>query len=239
MASVELLKGIKHSGKALRILKWMEKAVTDDGDTLTVTTSYKGQSDWLILYGVGATPHDKARQAQRERGHSFLLDLGYTNRQENYRVSIDDDHPHRLLDKTPSDRLFDVELKDTHDPRGHIVVVGMGIKSKRYLGLDNWEERQMAKLRKEFPLRRIILKEKKDPTPFDSLLQGAALVVARHSNCCVDAAIHNVPFRCEDGAAYWLKDLRDRELFLRKLAYWQCNTQTASNAWRFAKWVIQ
>lgn len=237
MATVELLKGIAHTGKANRILKFMERAIVDAGDSITLSKQYQGKSDWLVLYGVGAAPHHQAREAQRSRGHSLLLDLGYTDREWTYRFSVDDDHPHRLMDKTPDAGNPISKLKDSFNEAGPIILVGMGKKSKRYLG-DGWEAHQMSLLRKEFPDRKIVLKRKDDPTPFESLLQGASLVVARHSNCCVDAAIHNIPFRCEDGAAYWLKDLRDREIFLRKLSYWQCTTNEVDRAWKFAKWVV-
>lgn len=214
----------------------MTYAIRSSGDSVIETTKYQGCGDWLMVWGVGAAAHNQARNAQRAAGkRSLLLDMGYTNRADTWRFSIDDDHPHRLFDSTPANRKAVAELRDSYDPSGHIVIVGMGLKSKRYLGLAHWERTTFKRLKAEFPGRRIVIKEKKDPTPFENVLQGAALVVARHSNCCIDAAIHNIPFRCEDGAAFWLKDLRYREIFLRKLAYWQTNPLEAIQAWQFIK----
>lgn len=240
MATVELLTAVLHTSKAWRALSSMKLAIQAAGDTVVETDSYQGNSDWLMLWGVGARAHNEARNAQRAKGkRTLLLDLGYTRRDESWRMSIDDDHPHRWFDKTPDDLPIIAGLNDSYSPSGHIIVVGVGAKSKRYLGLRDWERTTYRKLKAEFPGRRIIVKEKTDKTPFEDLLFGASLVVARHSNCCVDAAIHNVPFRCVDGAAYWLKDLADRETFLRKLAHWQSTKETADQAWTFIKQIAR
>lgn len=234
--SVEILTAVLHTSKAWRALSVMKEAIRNSGDSIIETDEYQGNSDWLVLWGVGARAHNEARNKQRAKGkRALLLDMGYTNRESTFRMSIDDDHPHRWLDKTPDDRPPVAALKDTYSESGHIVIAGIGAKSKRYLGLKDWERSTYAKFKKEFPGRRIVIKEKTDKTPIEDVLQGASLVVARHSNCCVDAAIHNIPFRCSDGAAFWLKDLRDRELLLRKIAYWQTNADGAMNAWRFIK----
>lgn len=237
--TVELLTAVHHTGKARHALKHMHMAIQACGDIVTPTTTYRGQSDWLVCWGIGAAPHNAARHIQNHRGHTLMLDMGYTRREDTWRFSIDYDHPHRLFDQTPDDKPPIAELKDTFNPAGHIIIAALGVKSRRYLKLEGWENAKYKALKKEFPGRRIIVKEKKDPTPFESLLSGASLVVARHSNCCIDAAIHNVPFRCEDGAALWLKDLADRELFLRKLARWQTNSDGAKEAWTFAKQMAQ
>lgn len=233
-SSVELLTAVLHTSKAWRALSAMKTAIQAAGDTVVETDSYQGNSDWLMLWGVGARAHHDARNAHRAKGKRvLLLDMGYTNRESSWRFSIDDDHPHRLFDATPEDLPMIGGLKNAFDPNGHIVIVGMGVKSKRYLGIRDWERKAYKELKAEFPGRRIVIKEKTDKTPFEHFLNGAFLVIARHSNCCVDAAIHNVPFRCIDGAAYWLKDLRDRETFLRKLAHWQSTPEQAKSAWDF------
>lgn len=236
MAVVELLTAVKHTQKARRALEAMKWAIQSAGDTVIETTSYQGCGDWLMLWGVGAAAHNQARNAQRAAGKkSLLLDMGYTNRGETWRFSIDDDHPHRLFDATPEDRAPIAEMKDWYSPNGHIIIAALGLKSKKYLGLHHWERTTFKRLKQEFPKRRIFIKEKKDETPFENLLFGASLVVARHSNCCIDAAIHNIPFRCTDGAAYWLKDMRDRERFLRKLSCWQSTPDQAKDAWDFIR----
>lgn len=236
--AVEFLSGIHHFSRARGALAAMRDAVMADGDEVKETTHYEGKSEWLVMWGVGAPPHAAARNNHRRKGGKvLLLDIGYSDREECWRFSLNDDHPHRLLDMTPNDREPIHELKDVHDPAGTVIIAGMGAKSKRYLRIANWETNKLRALKKEFPSRKIIVKEKKDKTPFEDFLVGASLVVGRHSNCCVDAAAHNIPFRCEDGAAYWLKDLRDREVFLRKLAYWQCNAEGSQQAWKFIKWV--
>jgi hypothetical protein len=241
--AVEILRSVHKRGDPM--LDALAKVIPD----AIQTRSYQGFGDWLILYGVGAPEHHAARLKHRAKGGNVLIwDLGYTNRSEAFRMSINQDHPHKWLDRTPADRSLGVTLRDVHNPEGHIILVGMGRKSRAYLGDRHWESRALAKLKRTG--KKIIFRPKgRDSTQlncktdrtskFDDLLVGASLVFARHSNCCVDAIISNVPFKCQDGAALWLKDLSQRELFLSKLAYWQWKPSEAKQAWEFAQEIVK
>src|SRR5690606_31042250 len=100
-----------------------------------------------------------------------------------------------------------------------------------------------------FPGRKVIFRPKRrddmklpcktdGETPIAELLRGSSLVVCRHSNVAVDAAIAGVPFECEDGAAAWLQarpyTAENRLDFLRRLAHWQYRPDEADRAWAFA-----
>ncbi|OUL98547.1 hypothetical protein A8M77_30975 [Variovorax sp. JS1663] len=228
------------------------------GDTVNETHRYQGGSDWLILFGVGAKEHDAARRAQLAAGGRALVwDLGYIDREKkggHLRMSIDTDHPPQWLEKTPSDpsRLekLSAKLREDADPSGPILLIGLGHKSRAYLKLKNWEQRAFESVQRRFPGRRVIFRPKGadelrlacdvDPTSsISDLLRGASLVVCRHSNVAIDAAIAGVPFEAEDGAAMWLHGrefTRENRLeFLKRLAYWQWKPAEAAQAWAFAK----
>lgn len=232
----------------------------------TVCTSrYEGMSDWLVLYGVGAAPRTRARAEHIAKGRAALLwDLAYFGRDpgEYIRVSVNHDHPQDLLDRAPQDPgrwdALGIELREDGDASGPIILVGLGYKSRIYLGAAgaNWEERKLFELRCRFPRREIIHRPKRADRapsldcrtddsggPIEDLLRGASLVVCRHSNVAVDAAIAGVPFECEDGAAKWL-DRREftpvnRLEFLRRLAWFQWRPDEVDQAWAFASTLLE
>lgn len=259
---VEILRGKKPSETGEAVLQAMEKAIRAAGDELTCTTDYRGGAEVLVLYGVGAAVHDAARRQQiAAGGRALLLDLGYFGRQKltgYVRLSIDHDHPHRLLEKTSLAQnrweKFAIELRADYKPDGPVVLVGLGRKSRDYLNLPSWEANKLAELKRRFPGREVIFRPKgRDylnlPCRVDTqeriepVLSGASLVICRHSNVAVDAVIAGVPFECEDGAAMWLqgKDftLANRLDFLRRLAHWQYKPTEAAEAWSFAKRMMQ
>lgn len=260
MATVELLRAIKPSLSAAPILDALVRAVGAAGDQVRETGGYEGKSEWLVLQGVGNRQHDAARRAHvRQGGRVLIWDFGYWDREKitgHMRMSIDHDHPQGWLDRTPLDvgRSVPVLREDT-DPTGPIVLVGLGRKSRKYLKAGEWERWMHADLVRRFPGRRIIFKPKPGDltsvscetvhadTPIEELLKGASLLVCRHSNCAVDAAIAGVEFEATDGAAMWLRR-RDftpanRLEFLQRLAWWQYKPHEASLAWSFAKQVVQ
>jgi hypothetical protein len=232
------------------------------GDQVEETTQFCGKSDWLVLFGVGAEVNDRARKAQIAHGGRVLhWDLGYFDRKKivgHTRMSIDSDHPQQWIDLTePNPERWEatgIRLREDADPAGPIVLVGLGRKSRAYLNEPMWERLMHARLRIRFPGRRIIFRPKgRDPlrlkceadavTPIAELLRGASLVVCRHSNVAVDAAIAGVPFEAENGAAMWLQQ-RDftpanRLEFLQRLSMWQWRATEAAQAWAFAKEVVR
>lgn len=258
MTSVELLRAVKPTASAAPILDATAAAVRAAGDELRETTVYEGKSEWLILQGVGAPVHNAARNLHLQRGgHVLMWDFGYWHREKvtgHMRMSIDHDHPQQWLDVTPPDparwERAGIALRDDGDPEGHILLIGLGRKSRGYLRAHHWERHTYAKLLQRFPGRRIVFKPKPGggvmlpcktahpDAPLEPLLRGAALLVCRHSNCAVDAVIAGVQFEAEDGAATWLKPGGDRLDFLRRLAYWQYLPSEAAQAWDFVKRVV-
>lgn len=258
MADVEFLRAVTPSLSAAPILHAVADAARAAGDTVRETGRYEGRSEWLVLHGLGAPAHDAARRAHLKRGgHVLAWDFGYWDRVKvtgHMRMTIDDDHPQRWLDRTPPGGRPVPALREDGDPAGHILLIGLGRKSRKYLGVPLWERQAYARLAQRFPGRRIIFKPKSGDTtrlpcemaPSDAsiegLLRGAALVVCRHSNCAVDAATAGVEFEAEDGAATWLQAREftpaNRLEFLQRLAWWQYKPHEASVAWSFAKQVV-
>lgn len=244
------------------MLSAMVRAISQAGHKTTETGIYAGDSDILVLFGVGAPSHAVARQAHVSSGRrAVLFDLGYFSRKKvtgYVRMSIDFDHPQYWLGCTkPDPSRFDVhgiELRADSNPAGPIVLVGLGKKARSYLGERDWEVKEYRRLKQANPGRRIVLRPKPGhpkpnlPCEFDDrpsieeVLKGASLVVAKHSNVCVDAVIAGVPYQATDGAAIWLQGkpftAENRLDFLHRLAWWQWMPTEAAEAWQFARNII-
>src|ERR1700757_4340421 len=97
----------------------------------------------------------------------------------------------------------------------------LGPKTNRQLAQPalTWERKALARIRAEYPDAPIIYRPKREdgtslpgtrcipgPTAIETVLKGASLVVCRHSNVAIDAAIAGIPVVCEDGAAAALYD---------------------------------
>jgi hypothetical protein len=196
--------------------------------------------DLLMMWGVGRPGHSAHRDRAIHQGRRVVMwDLGY--KKGYYRLSIDHDHPWRLFDHTPdTGRQFPATLREDAGT-GPILLIGMGRKSKSYLNSWNWESRKIAELKRRFPGVPIQVRQKPrtgDGAPrIEDAMKGCRLVVCRHSNVAVDACIAGIPFECEDGAAYWLRDKEyspeNRQRFLNKLAHWQYQPNEAKQAWEF------
>lgn len=258
MATVEFLRARQPSSSGEPMLRALAAAARADGDVVIETAAFRGGSEWLVLFGVGAEVNHQARGAQIAAGGRVLhWDMGYIGREKvvgHLRMSIDTDHPPQWIERTRPDgsRLeqLGVALREDADPAGPILLIGLGRKSRAYLRQPQWEQMTFQKLRQRFPGRRIVYRPKgKDElrlhcdtdakTPIAELLRGASLVVCRHSNVAIDAVIAGVPFEAEDGAAMWLQGRpftpENRLDLLRRLAWWQWKSTEAAQAWAFAK----
>ena len=224
--------------------------------------AYTGRAPVVMAWGLG---HPGRRQAllqhSRQGGHVVGWDLGYWQRDNHYRLTIDKDHPRDLLCDMPGDRFAGarIRMRDDYDAAGPIVLVGMGEKSRHVLGYEGqqWEQRMFYQLRQAYPRTRILYRPKR-PEAFalcdavegsiEDVLCGASLVVCNHSNVAVDACIAGVPVVCNDGAAAALygNDITNpfhatfdqRLAFLQRLAWWQWSPDEARTAWNFLKHVI-
>ncbi len=245
------------------------RALADDAPTAgiraEITEVYRGNCEWLVLWGVGA----EHRSAMRHRhiaagGKVALWDIGFFSRCKvtgACKVSINDDYATKWLDRTePLPERFDglgLTLRDDYDPNGHIVLAGIGPKQHAYIGppLVGWESNKLDELRQRFPGRRIVYrpKPKREFVPLIcetdavsdivDVLRGAALVVCHHSNVAVDAVLAGVPFESDDGVSTWLNGKpytrTVREDFCRRIARWQYKRGEMVEAWRFLRAVVE
>lgn len=251
---VEILRQANMVTKGTRMLDALAAAI---GDGCVVTDRYRGRSHVLMTYGVGDEYRAGVWKQHRATGGRCVgWDLGYWRRDVMMRLQIDALHPHALIRPEAPGR-WDAEriaLRQDADPRGPVVLVGLGIKSADMLGLDplQWERKALARIRRDFPGREVIFKPKR-PTvarlpgtdyrdgPIEPILRGASLVVCRHSNAAVDACIAGVPVVCDDGAALALyrgntnPTPEQRLAFLRSLAWWQWQPDEAGRAWDYIR----
>lgn len=212
----------------------------------------------LMTYGLGhLVRHTWTNEHLAAGGRLIGWDLGYWNREDSIdfkmRLTIDADHPHRLIRPMPADRLAKdgIRLREDANPDGPIVLIGLGKKQRAYKRFDGqeWERATLHRIREQFPDRRVVYRPKKEEEapegleiargPIDQALRGASLVVCGHSNVAVDACIAGIPVICDDGAAYALyKDCpnptrEQRQSFLESLAWWQWSPREAGQAWTF------
>jgi hypothetical protein len=249
-----LLPKIARRGEAM--LRAMVAAAPEYGVRCKVTERYRGDAPWLMSYGLGHPERMRWTDAHVAGGGRLIgWDMGYWDRGESMRLSLDAQHPKRLPDM-PADRWdrAGIKLREDADQDGPVVLVGMGRKSRAQFGFggQEWELRALAEIRAALPRRDVLYRPKKPETladcrslygPVEAALQGASLVVCRHSNVAVDACIAGVPVVCTDGAASTLYTGRldrpttptvaDRLRFLRNLAWWQWKPSEAVQAWRF------
>ena len=181
---------------------------------------YKGEGDILLLWGYGGTQQRAAFEAHRKSGrHVVAIDLGYWDRGEGgIRFALDAWHP------TPEDwevacrkikpGYEEPPLDDSYyDPAGHVLIAGLGKKSRRLLGFDGmaWEHSQVKMIREAFPGRRIVYRPKPNHEEtiqgadsgmagtINENLRGAALAVCLHSNVAIDCALLGIPCLAYDG----------------------------------------
>lgn len=248
----EVITWDEQSETALKLLRALIDSAPSAGVTVRETPRYTGCAENLVVWGVGRPEFMAAREAHLARGgRVFMWDMGYLGRAKvdgHCRVSINDFHPWRALDRTPNDpsrfEKFGIDLREDADPDGHVILACLGRKSVSAFGLDTWDDRKERELRRRFPDTRVVRREKPRSRyaavePIEQLLKGARLLACRHSNCAMDAAIAGVPFECEDGAAYWLAQREftpeNRLDFLHRLCWWQWSCYEMAEAWTFLR----
>jgi hypothetical protein len=224
----------------------------------------------LVVYGMGGPSVYAHANWHMKTNPVISWDVGYWERSNSlamgrkYRVSINGLHCPKLIMKGEdpgAERLNQsgLAIRPGGDKSGYILLAGNGPKSNA-IGAHGWTLKKSIELRKAFPGIKIVYrpKPKRGPEPgvfcdrisveeeIDTVLQGARLVVCRHSNVAVDACRFGIPVVCDDGAAaaIYPKALEDfekqpsddtRAEFLRRLAWWQWNRQEAEEgqAWQW------
>jgi hypothetical protein len=274
-ATVELFKDQETGARTGRA--WLDPCAmgaTGAGLQKKITTEYAGESYWLAVVGIGDPRYGAARDAHVASGRpAACWDMGYFGKTKEVercycRVSLCADHPSDADIETtePDPRRWQAHglwLRDEYDPRGPIIVVGMGPKSHEYIDDDDWEIRTLRETAARFPHREVWYRPKPlrhnfvpvawprvmPEMPIAKALRGAALVVCRHSNVAVDACIAGVPVECESGATHWLYSRHprptpaQREDFLRRLARWQYRLydRDMERGWQFllSRWQMK
>lgn len=246
---VEILIDSSMSPKGRRMLEAM--AQTSPLPVISSAT-YRGAGDLLMMYGNGHPVRRKWWLQHRQSGRPCVAwDLGYWDKDQGaMRMTVNDDHTHRLIRSEPGARwdARGVELRDDAGD-GPALVIGLGDKSCKALGIrpGSWERAAIDRLRGEG--RQVAFRPKKPgrvmpgvPSAtgtIEEALAGKSFVVCRHSNVAVDACIAGVPVRCEDGAALALyrhgeRPSKERRLeFLRSLAWWNWKPSEAQEAWNY------
>lgn len=265
--AVELL---HFSPEHIKTTQWFQalRAAASGADVeLVETSTYRGSTPWLMMWGPGA-PNRQAliREQLAAGGHVVCCDAAYWQRDQKYRVTIDAPHPQALVMRRdwPRDRLAvdQVRVADLWKPNGPIVVAGLGRKAREQYGTAaaTWE-REMVQIVKAYgrPVRyRVKPGDNRscpsDMTPaligpIEQVLTGASLVVTWHSNVAIDAIRLGIPAVCMDGAAAAVcpstptADLRPldptvRDRFLSNLAWFQWGT-TPSEAQGFWRFLSE
>jgi hypothetical protein len=249
--------------RATRMFDALIQAASEAGINPIVTDRWSKKTDLLMSYGLGHPQRRLWTEAHVAAGGRLIgWDLSYWDRDNAMRCTVDHLHPWRLIRDMPGERwkVANIPLRDDGNPSGHIVLVGMGRKSRAQFAMQDraWEKSALASIRKIYPQKEIVYKPKRPEDaikgcrtmdgPIQDALLGASLVVCRHSNVAVDSCIAGVPVVCEDGAAAALygsdlanptvPDRESRLRFLRNLAWWQYRPDEAALAWKFLTGVI-
>jgi hypothetical protein len=237
----------KMSRKASLILGAMAEAAEDHGVKAHLRLKYTGEYPYFMTWGLG---HPQRRlwttKHMARGGHVIAWDLAYWDRANKFRLTINAEHPHRLVKDMPFTRISGITVRDDYNPEGHIVIVGMGRKSLAvYDGAQEWQEKAILRAKRAYPNHKIVVRPKGLTTPIEDVLRGASLVVCRHSNVAIDACIAGIPVVCEDGIGFALynddmtnpinppKEVRYK--FLANVGWWQWAPREAGQAWEFIK----
>lgn len=246
MISCEVLITADTSQRGKRMLTAMADNAPSDVK-VNVNEWYTGRYDWLLLFGVGAADRWPVYQRHRHSGRrAILFDLGYWDRDNSLRVSVDDQHPHRWIYRMPSieGRGHPAELRDDYDANGPVLFAGMGQKSMRQLGR-GWDEERIAQLHAH--RQDIVVRRKPDRKAhvigagfpkIEEALKGCSLVVTHHSNVAIDGIVAGIPHDVADGAAAAMQPTRDvakRRDFLDRLGCWQWKHTEAWELWAFLR----
>lgn len=206
------------------------------------------------MWGAGGNvQQDRARRQRRNGGQVIFFDLGYFGRSnatsaDSIRLSINGNHPQKYAHLAPKDpsrfNKLPFNIEALYKPDGHIVLCGLGRKSRQLYGYNGmeWERKMVSRIKEAFPESLITYRPK--PKHDESLvgtrkgnagtirdvINGASLVVCHHSNVSIDCALLGVPCVCFDGLGsnLWgnvieegieLPSVEERKAFLENAAW--------------------
>lgn len=229
----------------------MVQGIHAAGDTVRVNAP---KADVVVSYGW-------KRQAEYRRYPAFVYaDLGYWERENYHRFSVNDWSPHRYVRRSlPAERFerLGLRVKPWRQAGREIVVAGHSFKSAQDHGMQYqaWERAVIAQLqglglevvyrpKPNDPFAQDIAGVRTDRRPISEALEAAHAWVTHHSNSAVDALLAGVPVHCETGAAAAfsvpLEDIADppllegREQFLADVAWlqWTFDEMRSGECWR-------
>jgi hypothetical protein len=240
----------KTSVRARRIMEAMRRSGRYHGIKVVETEKYTGLCPWYMTWGLGHSGRKQWTDRHRANGgHVIAWDLGYWDRENKFRLSINAEHPTSIVSDMPHTRMDDIKFRDEYRDDGHIVVVGLGRKTKAIRpDLKDWERVTIARLRNMYQERQVILRKKGLLSPIEPVIRGASLVVCKHSNVALDACIAGIPVVCDGGIASTLynNDMRNpvhptieqRRQLIANAGWWQWSPSEAGLAWEFIKGVL-
>lgn len=246
------------NAKATRMMRALLEAAPKGAQAVG---QYTGTKRLLMLYGPGSPVKlPVVHRHLRQGGRVAMWDLGYWDRGDAMRLSVDALHPTaEQIAMTPVTGRREFTLREDADPAGPILLVGLGPKSVYAYDLrpgQEWERAKVRELRARFPRRQIVWRPKghyavplqdlqvRHGMPIEEALRGCSMVVCRHSNVAVDACIAGIPVECEDGAAAALyrgnpaPTPEQRLEFLHRLSWWNWSRLEAGAAWDWIERVV-
>lgn len=217
--TVELLRFTPELPRTADLFRQLAAAAPAAQVSLVSSSTYRGDTDWLMLWGPGAPDRVVPMRQSLETGRRVLAwDAAYWHRDRKLRVSIDGAHPPQWIfarEWSASRLAADaVPIADVWDPAGPVLVAGIGRKARVQYGeavVARWEAEQIARAQ---ATGRPVLYRHKVPglaiprgtvaasrAPIDQALAGLSAVITYHSNVAVDAIRMGIPTICQDGAA--------------------------------------
>ena len=212
----------------LRALHDLKELAKENKCHLIQTPTYSKK--WLFLWGGGGEYQNMIAKKQRAAGGQVcFLDLGYWGRDKaktasSFRISFNEFHPNKYLEiaygregnRFAREGISVVSLSRN---KGHVLICGMGRKSRAFYGFDGmeWERKQVRRIREFMPEHKIYFRPK--PHHYEAVegcvdassgnireaLNGAALCVVYHSNVALDCISAGIPCIASNGlgALFW------------------------------------
>jgi len=204
------------------------------GENVTVKPAgeYHGvEAEISVFYGFEGPLRRLIRDHVDAQAHAIYVDLGYWKRKEQHdkwngyhKLVINDRHPTSYFQRRPHDnrRVAQLGLEilpwKTPNPKGHILVAGMGAKGAEAEDFDpeEWERGIIKSLQKYAKAHQIVYRPKPSdkrarPIPgvgysppsvsVERALKDCYAVVTHHSNVAVDAILAGIPAFCWKGVA--------------------------------------
>jgi hypothetical protein len=196
-------------------MRMLQSAAIGHKHKIQVVSSVNNAQGVLVVWGAGKSETAAGvEQYVRNGGRAICWDVGYWGKC--LRLAFDGHHPSFLPEPNEyRGRVNPVALRSEHDPDGHIVLVGIGPKSRHMA--HSWEADALRKVREAYPGRRIVYRPKPNReyvelpgvetdgrSKIEDVLRGASLVVTRHSNVGIDACIAGIPVVTDMGVAAFL-----------------------------------